>query len=170
MSSILVCWSLGANSLANWLAAIASSLIILALSTHERDFLLGNRTFKSSQPSIQRQEAKIHQCITRSDCKQNHSHFSTLVTRPHIPPIGNIAPYNCHSEQQLILSRNHFQDGIRAMSSKSYPILLTDWQLLKDMSYGTSRSHNHIYNTILPFSKAVSMLYSQVMQGSLSVD
>lgn len=81
------------KSLDNCMAAMA--FLILALSTHGRDFPVGNRTFKSSQPRMQRQDAKIPHCITKSDGKQTSP---TLI--PYLPDfalfIEDTASYHCH--------------------------------------------------------------------------
>lgn len=69
MSSFLACWSLSITNSDNWVAAISSSLV-LPWSTHGRDFTLGNKTFKSSYPQMQGQEAKIPQCIIKSGGNQ----------------------------------------------------------------------------------------------------
>lgn len=137
---------LSTKSLDNMVAAIAC--LILALSTHGRDFRVGNSTFKSSQPRMQRQDAKIPQCITRSDGKQTSP---TLVpyqillyllrTQHHTIAIS--------WEWQLILSRNHLQPATTAMFSKG-SIFLTEWQLLEDMSCGRNRSHDLVCNTVYP--------------------
>lgn len=122
MSSFLACWSLSMMSSDNWVAAIASGLV-LPWYTHGRDLPLGNKTFKSAYPQMQGQEAKIPQCIIKGGGNQNLSHFSPLVTRPCILLIGGKASYSCHSEWQLKLSRNYLQAGTTPMCSKG-PLLL----------------------------------------------
>lgn len=83
---------LSRKSLDNCMAAMAC--LILALSTHGRGFPVENSTFKS-QPRMQRQDAKIPQCITRSDGKQT---CPTLI--PYLPDfalfIEDTASYHCH--------------------------------------------------------------------------